>query len=116
MFGKTLPDWAETIPVAITVCDLDGIIVYMNQKSIDTFEKYGGEALIGKSLVDCHPEPSRSKLLNLLKTGETNTYTIEKNGKRKMICQVPWFSNGSLAGLAEFSIQLPGEMPHFIRS
>ena len=35
-------DWAEEFNGAITVCNLKGIIVYMNQFSINQFKKYGG--------------------------------------------------------------------------
>jgi DUF438 domain-containing protein len=44
--------WAEQMDCAVTVCDKDGIIIYMNEKSRKTFEKYGN--LIGKNLMDCH--------------------------------------------------------------
>jgi hypothetical protein len=44
-----------------------------------------------------------------------NAYTIEKNGKKKMIYQTPWYSNGKYSGLVEISLPLPEELPHFIR-
>ena len=105
----------DEIPTAVTVCDTDGIILYMNDKSISTFKKNGGADLVGKSLFDCHPGASKEKLRSLLESRKTNTYTIEKNGVHKMIYQTPWFENGIFRGLIEFSFEIPTEMPHFIR-
>lgn len=111
-----LPPWTQEFPCAITVCDREGVILYMNEKSCATFEKYGGAELIGQNLAGCHPEPARSKLFALLKEQKTNAYTIEKNGVKKMIYQSPWYENGEFMGLVEFSLILPMDMPHFIRS
>jgi len=110
------PQWTQEFPCAITVCDREGVILYMNEKSCATFEKYGGAELIGQNLAGCHPEPARSKLFTLLKEQKTNAYTIEKNGVKKMIYQSPWYENGEFMGLVEFSLILPMDMPHFIRS
>lgn len=105
----------EEIDNAVTVCDPQGIIVYMNQKAIETFTKYGGAKLLGTNLLDCHPEPSKTKVKALLENQQANTYIIEKEGKKKLIHQVPWFDRGVFGGLIEISIQLPDEMPLFQR-
>lgn len=108
-------DWIHEFPSAITVCDTEGIIISMNDKSGKTFEKYGGKTLIGSNVLNCHPEPARSKLLNLLKDGNSNSYTIEKNGVKKLIHQSPWYKNGKYAGFVEISIELPLTIPHHVR-
>ena len=108
-------EWLNGLPYAITVCDLQGIILEMNEKAVESFRKYGGAALVGKNLLDCHSESSRSKLLHLLESGERNIYTIEKNGIRKLICQTPWFQNNQRCGMVELSIEIPWDMPHFQR-
>lgn len=108
-------DWTKQVNVAITVCDADGMIIAMNEMSAVTFAKDGGASLIGKNLLDCHPEPARSKLKDLLDNPRVNVYTIEKNGIKKMIYQTPWYTEGTFAGLVEFSLPLPEELPHFIR-
>ncbi len=108
-------DYFNELPMAVTICDKNGIILYMNKKSIATFAKDGGEKLIGCSLLDCHPVAARQKLLHLLDSHGSNTYTIDKNGKRKLIHQTPWFENSDFQGLIEFSIEIPQEMPHFVR-
>lgn len=106
----------DKIDVAITICDADWIISYMNEKSVDTFSSYGGEKLIGTNLLDCHNDNSRSKLLEMKENNEANTYTIEKNGKLKLIHQAPFSANGEFNGFVELSIELPKDMPHFKRS
>jgi hypothetical protein len=108
--------WAKELPFAITVSDKEGKILVMNDKSVKTFEKYGGAKLIGQSLFTCHPGESGEKLAALLSLGKTNCYTIEKAGIRKMIYQSPWFQKGEYMGFIELSLELPAEVPHFIRS
>ncbi|HOZ29331.1 MAG TPA: PAS domain-containing protein [Bacteroidales bacterium] len=105
----------KSLPFAVTACDKDGIIIYMNEKSISTFVKNAGESLIGKSLFDCHGEKSAAKIRDLLATGDTNAYTIEKNGLKKMIYQCPWYKDDKIAGLVEISLVIPFEIDHFIR-
>ncbi|HTW90582.1 MAG TPA: diguanylate cyclase [bacterium] len=104
-------NWAREFPAAITICDRDGVIVEMNDKAKNTFS---GDH-VGKNVLDCHPEPARTKLAELLATGRNNVYTIEKNGKKKLIFQSPWYKDGRFAGLAEISLELPATIPHFVR-
>jgi len=107
--------WTDEFPGAITVCDLSGIVLEMNESAAQSFQEDGGKELIGKNLLDCHPEPARSKVEKLLRTGERNIYTIEKNGIKKLIYQVPWFRNGRRSGMVELTLEIPFELPHFIR-
>ena len=107
--------WVHELPCAVTVCDTAGTIISMNRASAATFEKDGGEDLLGRNVLDCHPEPSRTQLAAMLADGGTNIYTIEKGGRRKMICQLPWYENGCFAGLVELSLVLPDHVPHFKR-
>jgi len=100
---------------AVTVCDAEGKILYMNSRSCATFAKDGGADLVGKSLMDCHPEAAREKLQEMLKTHQPNCYTIEKGEVKKLIYQTPWFDGELFGGLIEFSFPIPLEMSHFIR-
>ena len=108
-------DWIGEFPCAITVCDLHGVVMEMNEAAAVQYKKYGGRALIGKNLLDCHPEPARSKLLHLLDSGGQNTYTIEKNGARKLIYQAPWYRNHERCGIVELAMGIPFDLPHFVR-
>jgi transcriptional regulator with PAS, ATPase and Fis domain len=114
-FLQHLPAMTKELPFAITVCDTEGIILYMNERSISTFKKYGGDEIIGTSLFLYHQGPSAVKLRELLENASNNAYTIEKNGIKKMIYQSPWFNKGEFAGLIELSIEIPMQMPHFVR-
>jgi transcriptional regulator with PAS, ATPase and Fis domain len=110
-----MPDWAEQLPVAVTVTDANGTITGMNARSRETFAADGGAALIGQSVFACHPEPARSKTHGLYEARQPNHYTISKNGQRKIIHQLPWFRDGVFAGFVEISIPIPDELPHFDR-
>jgi transcriptional regulator with PAS, ATPase and Fis domain len=110
-----MKNWENGAGFAITVCDAEGRIIEMNERSAATFAKSGGKDLLGKSLLDCHPEPARSKLKKMLAEPAVNAYTIEKNGIKKLIYQAPWFDNGRPAGLVELSLEIPAVMPHFAR-
>jgi len=108
-------NWSQELSLAVTVMDTEGKILEMNNKACATFAKHGGVELIGKSLYNCHSENSQQKIRQLLIDGDSNTYTIEKSGTKKLIHQTPWYRDGKIAGLVELSIELPKEMAHFIR-
>ena len=108
--------WIKEFPAAITVCDEEGIILEMNDKSAKAFEKEGGHKLIGSNMLDCHPDPAREKTERLLAARVKNVYTIEKNSVKKLIYQSPWYKNGEYAGFVELSLEIPVEISHFIRS
>ncbi len=108
-------DFLKETPFAVTICDTEGIIVYMNDKSASTWQAQGGMELVGKSLYDCHGEKATAMIKHMLSSGSTNAYTISKNGMKKLIYQAPWHKDGAVAGLIELSIVIPEEMPHFVR-
>ncbi len=112
-----MPDvpWVQEFPGDITVCDAEGVILELNDGAAETFAKDGGRELIGTNLLDCHPEPSRTKLKELLASGRVNAYTIEKDGAKKLIYQTPWYENGQYRGLVEVTLPLPDPLPHFVR-
>lgn len=107
--------WGKEFPAAITVTDEDGRILRMNDRACVSFEDQGGAALVGTSVLDCHPEPARSTLSELLDKRVVNCYTIEKRGKWKMIYQAPWYEGGNFRGFVEISMDIPAVMPHFVR-
>jgi len=108
-------EWVDGFIGAVTVCDREGIILFMNDKAIGTFAKYGGKDLIGQNLFECHPEPARTKLKTMMDEQRTNIYTIEKNGVKKLIHQSPWFKDGEYRGFVELSLDIPFDLPHHAR-
>ena len=94
----------------------DGIILEMNEKAASGYEQEGGLKLIGSNLLDCHPAKARKKVEEMLITREANIYTIEKKGIKKFVYQSPWYKDGQYAGIVELVLEIPFEMPHFVRS
>ena len=104
--------WVKEFPGKIEVCDKDGILLEMNDRAA---EQEDNPHLIGTNILDCHPEPARAKLKLLLETGQANIYTIEKKGLKKLIYQAPWYQDGKYAGFMEIMLDIPQDMPHFVR-
>jgi hypothetical protein len=107
--------WVKELPAEVMVCDLDGIILEMNAQAEALFADDGGSDLIGGDVLECHPEPSRGKLENMLEKQIANTYFSTENGEKRFFFQSPWYKDGRYAGFVEISFAVPGEIPHFIR-
>ncbi|MBO4434515.1 MAG: diguanylate cyclase, partial [Bacteroidales bacterium] len=105
-------DYFEGADLAVTVCAKDGTILDMNGKSRRTFLKPGQPDIIGNNVLDCHPEPARTQLADMLSNPRTNIYTVEKEGVKKLICQTPWYDGPDYAGFIELSIVLPPVIPN----
>ena len=106
-------DFYKGINIAITVSDRDGNVVYQNDSSLEV----NGDAR-GRNLEQCHNPKSWEMIQHMLNDNVTNVYTISKKGKKKLIYQTPWYEDDAktmVAGLVEFSIILPEEMPHYVR-
>lgn len=103
--------WGDNLKTcAITVCDREGIVLYQNERSVAV----NGDVR-GKSMIPCHSERSRQIIERLINNGENNAYTIQKRELRKLIYQTPWYEDGAIAGLVEFSLEIPEDMPHYVR-
>lgn len=110
-FEAQAPMWGDNLKTcAITVCDREGIVIYQNNRSVEV----NGDVR-GRSMLPCHSERSRQIIDRLLTQAQTNAYTIQKRDLRKLIYQTPWYENGEVAGLVEFSLEIPEEMPHYVR-
>ncbi len=107
--------WVRGFPGAITVTDQAGTILELNDAAAEAFHKDGGQKLVGTDVLDCHPDPARTKLQEIMANRTTHVYTIEKQGKKKLIYQSPWYRDGEFAGFVELSLEIPREIPHHIR-
>lgn len=47
---------------AVVLCEIGHKIIYMNPAAVRRYAKSGGNALLGKSLLDCHHAISREKI------------------------------------------------------
>ncbi len=112
--SKVMIKYFDEADLAVTICDKDGTIIEMNEASRRVNLKPGQE-LIGSNVLDCHPEPARTMLVEMMKNECKNAYTIEKNGQKKLIYQMPWYEGGNYMGFIELSMVIPFEMDHKIR-
>ncbi|MBQ2489221.1 MAG: PAS domain-containing protein [Bacteroidales bacterium] len=100
----------KTVKASITVSDREGNIIFMNDASKAVF----GDK-VGENMMPCHQPRSQEIIRRLMAEGATHAYTIQKKGQRKLIYQTPWYDDGEVAGLVEFSLVLPEDMPHYVR-
>jgi PAS domain S-box-containing protein len=108
-------EWVEGLPAEVMVCDDQGTILEMNQAAEDLFAADGGRDLLGTNVLECHPEPSLTKLKDMLEKEITNAYLNTENGERRFFFQSPWYGFGKYAGFVEISFPVPEDIPHFIR-
>jgi PAS domain-containing protein len=107
--------WIKELPAEVLVCDTAGTIVEMNTAAAALFNEDGGSDLLGTNLLDCHPEPSRTKLVGMMDTQASNAYYNTEHGEKRFFFQSPWFRDGQYAGFIELSFPVPAEIKHFIR-
>ena len=92
---------------AVVICDLEHTIIYMNPVAVARYEKWGGKALLGKSLLDCHNEKSRemiNKVLDWFKKSKDNNlvYTFYNQKENKDVYMVALRNeSGELIGYYE---------------
>ena len=53
-------------PDDIVICGLDHEILYMNPAALSDYQKYGGAALLGRSVLDCHNPKSWEHICQVL--------------------------------------------------
>lgn len=51
---------------AVVICNLNHTILYMNPVACAQYSKYGGTALIGRSLLDCHNAMSNERIIRVI--------------------------------------------------
>ena len=91
----------------IVVCAWGHEIVYMNPAACEKYAKWGGAALIGKSLLDCHNEESQKKIsdvLNWFMLSHDNNivYTFRNDKENKDVYMVALRNDeGALIGYYE---------------
>ncbi len=106
--------WSRGFGAAVTVCDEDGTIVELSPAAAELFAPSGGAELVGRSVLDCHPERTRARLAEAMATGARNVYTTEKAGQRRLVFQGPWRTEAA-SGYLELSLEIPAELPHRVR-
>lgn len=91
---------------AVVICNLQHEIIYMNPAAIKNYEKRGGAALIGKSLLNCHNEVSVEKIKQvvdwfLADESHNILYTYYNEKQNKDVYMVALREEGRLIGYYE---------------
>lgn len=107
--------WFKFFPGAITVTDENATILEMNEKSAEMFKDDGGYAILGRNAITCHPAGTQEKVRQIYESQSPNIYSIQKNGKKQLIYQTPYFEDGKFLGVVEICLPLPEEIPYFNR-
>ncbi len=105
-------EWLDGVEAAVTVTAADGTILAMNRRARQVFSADGGGALIGSSVFDCHPEPSRSQTEAMFATRTANHYTVGGAGERTVVHQIPWFEGDTFRGFVEIAVPVGDDVPH----
>ena len=56
----------EADRAVVVICDLEHTVIYMNPVAIERYAKWGGNSLMGKSLLNCHNEKSRELIFKVI--------------------------------------------------
>jgi PAS domain S-box-containing protein len=92
----------ESLPVAVTVVDLDGRMLYFNphaSRVLDRKPEY-----LGKDIRLCHQKPESNakidRMMEAFRSGDQTPvyYEADRNGRRIAVTFVPWTVGGSLKG------------------
>lgn len=97
----------EADRAAVVLCNLEHEIIYMNPVAVERYGKWGGKALLGKSLLDCHNEKSREligKVVDWFKVSKDHNivYTFYNQKENKDVYMVALRNDaGELIGYYE---------------
>jgi PAS domain-containing protein len=91
---------------AVAICNLKHEIIYMNPAAVKNYEKWGGDKLIGASLLDCHNPESREKIQRVVdwfsKDESHNiVHTFHNDKQNKDVYMVALRDAGKLIGYYE---------------
>lgn len=92
---------------AVVLCNLEHEVIYMNPAAAANYEKWGGAALVGRSLLACHNEKSREmicKVVEWFKKSRDNNriYTFYNENQNKDVYMVALRAqDGTLIGYYE---------------
>ena len=97
----------EADRAAVVICDLEHTIIYMNPTAIRRYDRWGGAALLGKSLLACHNEKSREMIEKVVAwfradTAHNLVYTSHNEKENKDVYMVALRNDaGTLIGYYE---------------
>ena len=91
---------------AVVICNLEHEIIYMNPAAVVNYEKWGGDKLIGRSLMECHNQVSRDRIREVVDwfmadASHNLVYTAHNEKQNKDIYMVALREEGRLIGYYE---------------
>lgn len=91
---------------AVVICNLEHEIIYMNPAAVKNYEKWGGEKLVGQSLLNCHNENSVKRIKEVIKWFEESEenniiYTFYNKKQNKDVYMVALRDEEKLIGYYE---------------
>ena len=91
---------------SVVICNLKHEIIYMNPTAVASYAKYGGNELIGRSLLECHNPESREKIKQVMDwfaadESHNIVYTFHNEKQNKDVYMVALREEGKLIGYYE---------------
>lgn len=91
---------------AVVICNLEHEIIYMNSTAVLNYKKWGGEKLLGRSLMDCHTQKAREKIQQVVDwfaedKSHNIIYTFHNEKENKDVYMVALRDGGRLIGYYE---------------
>lgn len=91
---------------AVVICNLEHEIIYMNSAAVLNYKKWGGEKLLGRSLMDCHTQKAREKIQQVVEwfaedKSHNIVYTFHNEKENKDVYMVALRDGEKLIGYYE---------------
>ena len=91
---------------AVVICNLNHEIIYMNPAAVNSYEKRGGDKLMGKNLLECHNQELRGKIQQVVEwfaeeESHNIVYTFHNEKQNKDVYMVALRDEGKLIGYYE---------------
>ena len=91
---------------AVVICNLEHEIIYMNPAAVLSYEKWGGDKLIGRNLLGCHNPESVERIKKVVEwfaadDSHNIVYTSHNEKQNKDVYMVALRENGQLIGYYE---------------
>ena len=91
---------------SVVICNLNHEIIYMNPQAIRSYEKRGGEKLIGRRLMESHNAESADKIQKVIECFAADeshniVYTFHNEKQNKDVYMVALRDAGKLIGYYE---------------
>lgn len=91
---------------AVVICNLNHEIIYMNPAAVNSYEKRGGDKLMGKNLLECHNQELRGKIQQVVEwfaeeESHNIVYTFHNEKQNKDVYMVALRDEGKVIGYYE---------------